>query len=274
MRLIVDADPLVYGCGFAAQGEPEHHALNLVKQQLIKYQKFFGSDDMSVHLSGSQGDLLRKQIHPDYKINRAKKPKPDHYQAIRDYLERHWNAQISTELEADDEVCLEANMYKDYSIWNQDEEAIEKDQMYPSCVIISIDKDLDQAPGWHFKPRRNPKEPIYYYVEPYTAMMWWGSQMIMGDSGDDIVGIPDVGKVKARDFMLELPVDVDFSDIREHTMNVYLDHGLTPEDWLETEDLVTMVQDNQSYANLLRSRNKAANRESGVAGSEVQDPEV
>lgn len=269
MRLIVDCDPLVYGMGFAAQGEPYVHALNLVKIQLQRYMEFFGSKDISAHLTGSREDQWRPQLYPSYKADRLTAQKPEHYDAIRDYLVTHWNAQVSDGIEADDAVCLEAYEYKQYSLGHIDEECEEFDQIAPTCVMVSVDKDLDQCPGWHFKPGTisRPKD-WYYYINRETAALWWGCQMLMGDPGDDIVGIPNIGKAKAKRFMLELPTDqYDYDSISAHVLNVYKDYHLDEADFVKTKELVSMIQDKDDYDRLLRSIEEAANSQPVLAGA-------
>ena len=276
MRLIVDCDPLVYGMGFAAQGEPEHHAFNLVKGQLTKYMERFGSDDISCHLTGSRSSQWRPQLYPDYKASRLDKPKPEHYDAIRRYLIRHWNAKVSDGIEADDAVCLEAYTYKGYSMRNHMPEQEERDEMLPQCVIISIDKDLDQCPGWHFKPgtTRYPKD-WYYYVDRTTAALWWGTQMLMGDDGDDIQGIPGIGPAKARDMMLKIdPECYDMASIAAEVSANYHERGLELDDYIKTEVLVSMIQDDKDYADVRERMEESINSEPSVAGEEVQDTSV
>lgn len=276
MRLIVDADPLVYGMGFAANDEPAHHALNLVKMQLQKYMERFGTDDISVHLTGSRDAQWRPLLYPDYKASRLTAPKPEHYQAIREYLIRHWNAKVSEGIEADDAVCLEAYKYKGYSMRNWCPDAADYDMMAPQCVMISVDKDLDQCPGWRFKPgTENRPKDWFYYVDYETAALWWGCQMLMGDDGDDIKGIPGIGPAKAKKMMLALePDQYNVLDIRAHTLSLYRAQGLTEGDWIKTWELVSMIQDDNDYADMCERATQAINSESGVAGQEIQDTSV
>lgn len=248
MKLIVDADPLVYGMGFAAEGEPMPNALNLVKTQLNKYKDEFGSDHLEVYLSGSRKDLIRTRQYPDYKTSRESKPKPEHYQAIRDYLVDVWGAKVQSDIEADDAVCIDAFGEKGYSLWDYDEDRAELDEIHPQCIIISIDKDLDQCPGWHYKPNKE----IFYYIDRDTAGLWWACQMLMGDAGDDIEGIPGIGPAKAKKLLLPIADWASIDDLEVHTAVCYHDYQLTEEDLLRTRDLVTMIQDEKSYGDLLR----------------------
>ena len=47
--------------------------------------------------------------------------------------------------------------------------------------------------GWHY----NPKKDSLYHIDHLTGMKWFFTQMLTGDSVDNIQGIKGIGKVKA-----------------------------------------------------------------------------
>jgi 5'-3' exonuclease len=110
-----------------------------------------------------------------YKGNRVDKPKPKHLAFLRSYLVKEWGASISEGEEADDTIAIEATKLGD------------------NCVIVSLDKDLDQIVGWHY----NFVKRLGYYITPEEALVKLYTQMITGDAADNIKGLFRVGPVKA-----------------------------------------------------------------------------
>lgn len=110
-------------------------------------------------------------------------------------------------------------------------------------VICSIDKDLKQIPGVHFNYYRkrlldengDPQldENGYRKVGPCVGLsvvsieeanyFFW-SQMLMGDSGDKITGIPRIGKVKAQKIL----ADHNPKDYENVVFATYLDFYKQP----------------------------------------------
>ncbi len=62
-----------------------------------------------------------------------------------------------------------------------------------NCVIVSLDKDLDQIVGWHY----NFVKHLGYYIKPEEALVKLYTQMLTGDAADNIKGLFRVGPVKA-----------------------------------------------------------------------------
>ena len=61
-------------------------------------------------------------------------------------------------------------------------------------IGVSLDKDLMTCPGWFWNPE---KMDFPRLVSVETADYCFHKQWLMGDSTDNIPGIPKVGKVKA-----------------------------------------------------------------------------
>ena len=58
-----------------------------------------------------------------------------------------------------------------------------------SCVIVTTDKDLDTIPGWHF----NWVKKDLYYVKEADSYRAFYSQLLTGDDTDNIPGLEGVG---------------------------------------------------------------------------------
>jgi predicted methyltransferase len=68
-------------------------------------------------------------------------------------------------------------------------------------IVISVDKDLDCIEGKHYNPR---KDLVYTVNEDDANYNYW-KQIIMGDSTDNIPGVPGIGPKKAEKLLLEDP---------------------------------------------------------------------
>ena len=73
----------------------------------------------------------------------------------------------------------------------------------PGTIICSIDKDLDQIPGWHY----NFVDEKRYWIGEYDGLHNFYKQLICGDTTDNIVGIPGKGSALSSKvlFYYELP---------------------------------------------------------------------
>lgn len=79
-------------------------------------------------------------------------------------------------LEADDIVALGTTVFKDY-------------------IICSPDKDLNTLPGPHF----DYKKTEFGEITPVQADWFFHYQMLIGDSSDNVAGLPGVGEKKAKE---------------------------------------------------------------------------
>lgn len=120
---------------------------------------------------------FRYVTNADYKANRPKES-PHWWKAIKEYLLVHWFATEVNNIEVDDAVNITR-------------------LQLPNSFICAIDKDLLSLEGTHYNWRKNEwvtvsKEEAYY--------KFW-SDMIIGQSGDNIKGIPGKGEVAAKAIM-------------------------------------------------------------------------
>lgn len=148
-----------------------------------------GADEFSIFLSGDNN--FRYEIYPEYKANRTA-PKPRHLKAVKQHLIEKYNAQVSDGCEADDLLgiaqCSSEN-----------------------TIICSIDKDLRMIPGWHYsfeisgrsggKAWTRPMEKVY--VEPFDGLRRFYTQLLTGDSTDNVKGAAGIGKVKAERILFD-----------------------------------------------------------------------
>ena len=129
---LIDADTVVWRVGFTTEEDPFWVARARCDVMLDKILLDTGVRSYDLWLSDSAQNNFRYSVYPLYKANRIGKPKPKHYEALKEYLIREWDAKFSVDMEADDYLGI-----------FQDEENY-------TTVICSIDKDLQQIGGLHY----------------------------------------------------------------------------------------------------------------------------
>lgn len=189
MLVLVDSDTLCYASAAMAEEENAGLACSNVKNGLESLLRKLEPSSYELWITG-EGNF-RFQIYPEYKANRLKVPRPKYLPECREYLVNVHGAKVSEGCEADDMLGI---------IQTQQNEAGNE------CMISSIDKDLLMIPGWHYIPEISRKGVIVKeaqrrYVSPFEAAQFFYTQLITGDSTDNIKGIHGVGKVGARELL-------------------------------------------------------------------------
>lgn len=174
--VLIDADILTYRIGFASQDVPEGIVKARVDTTVELIQASTETEKYRCFLTSTDHSNYRYTLYPGYKANR-KQPKPNHYDLIRQHLQDKHKAEIVYNMEADD--ALGINQQKD-------------------TVIASIDKDLNQIPGWHY----NFVNDNLYQVTPLGGLRFFYKQLLTGDKTDNISGIPRIG-TKTADHLLQ-----------------------------------------------------------------------
>jgi 5'-3' exonuclease len=139
------------------------HCLQVLKHMIQKALDEVPHNRHSILLT--KGENFRHElasIQP-YKAGRA--PKPFWHKEMFEYQQDVWNGIMIPNLEADDMIGLLHN---------------------ESTVCCGIDKDLLTVPGLHY----NYKKQEYLEVTPEMADRYFYTQMLEGDSSDNIQGLP------------------------------------------------------------------------------------
>ena len=225
MKALIDGDPLRYSIGFSGESTehvvvdmetdkevcsfPNKRALNKwlkendkpsyavearktlaplefvlgrCKTKLTEILRETRADDYEIFLSG--GTNFREELVDYYKANRDPNHKPVYFLDIEKYLLRNWNTTVVEGIEADDAVGLSQT---------------------DSTIICSIDKDLDGVPGWHYWTDKGP-----YMVTEEDALWFFYKQLLMGDTTDNIRGVPWIGKAKAEKAIRDCNSEADY----------------------------------------------------------------
>ena len=181
----------ITGARFYSRIEPEDdahafHTMNIQIRAALKRirEKFDCEVAYAVFLTGAGNFREQVATIQPYKGNR-KAAKPVLYDKLRDFLVDNHDAIVVTGQEADDEVAIRQTMAQ---------EGVELDRDNPQSVIVTIDKDLLQVPGWHYNPQRDG----FKFVTPEFGALHFYRQILTGDAVDNIPGIKGMGPKKAE----------------------------------------------------------------------------
>ena len=182
MKLLCDADFIVYKCCAAAESEIDFgddvilvtstfkDAYSCVKRELNKISNKFGDfDEMILFFSDSKN--FRKDIQKDYKGHRNRK-KPCGYRRVINKLSEEYSVIKMPTLEADDSMGI-------YATKNT------------GNIIVSPDKDMKQIPGmlWNFDES--------FTITKEEGARWHLIQSLAGDNTDGYAGVPGIGVKRA-----------------------------------------------------------------------------
>jgi len=178
--------------------EPIEHCLSSVKRMLANVQKKAKATTRSILLTGDGNFRETVATLQPYKGNRSNTAKPYWYDDIIAYLVDVQGAEVIEGEEADDQLSIRA--------------------MAHGHTIATIDKDLDNTPGWHY----NWNHDRLYYVEPLDADRNFYKQLFTGDSTDNIPGLYRTTGVRAKKAWKDA-ID-EMTDVRrmyDHVLDVY-----------------------------------------------------
>ena len=194
MKALIDLDILCYELGGAFEDndgktidDPEDPAvMQRVNGKIESILRRVGADSWNGFLTDSASNFRLKvaTLRP-YKGHR-KSEKPIFHSAIRDGLMKYPNVSMSEGQEADD----------DLGIYQAQNGTLPPDEC--ETIICSRDKDLRMIPGWHFGWKMgNQKEYGPVYISELDGYKNFYSQMLTGDTSDNIPGLYGVGPKSA-----------------------------------------------------------------------------
>ena len=181
MKLLIDADYVVYKCCASAESEIDwgddvilvtskfSDALACVKREITKIERGFLFPEVILFFSDSTN--FRKTIQPAYKGHRNRK-KPCGYRRVINQLKTEYEVIVMPTLEADDALGIYATQH-------------------PGNVICSPDKDMRQIPGQLFDMSDLST------VSEEDGAKWHLIQTLAGDQTDGYAGVPGIGIKRA-----------------------------------------------------------------------------
>lgn len=201
MKALIDGDVLLYECSAVAEMEDEIKVFDFVKEVFdTKVRDIVAAveaDSYTLYVTGKGNFRFDIAVTKPYKGNR-KAEKPWHYDNLRAYVLALPEAVLVEGMEADDAM----------SIAQTDD-----------TVICTRDKDLRMVEGWHYGWQTGMQAGFQLQqVDGFgtltlsdgkskkirgTGMMFFYSQLLTGDTVDNILGLKGCGPVKAYDLLHE-----------------------------------------------------------------------
>ena len=187
MTSLIDADSLVYILGY---NHREHQDIPFMYKSIDDFVRTILTMTQADEYLGtfSAKSCFRHEVYKyaPYKGNRP--PKAEWLlfwePIIKKYLIEEWGFIVPDDLEADDVVCALAEVFKG------------------DCCICSPDKDMKQIEGIHFDYSKSIMTPISIDADAAYYNLW--VQVLRGDGGDNIAGVPGLGEVKAAKIFVDI----------------------------------------------------------------------
>ena len=196
MLALVDSDTPVVAAALSAQDKELWVATSRLDKSIDKILSASGCTSYKLFVSG--GNNFRKEIDHLYKANRPTEPIKWRKECHEHLIEK-WGAIETDGYEADDAVGCE--------------------QRYDgSTIICGIDKDLLMIAGKHYqwpivRGGHVVREEAFIEVDPDDGMKTFFSQVLTGDTTDNIFGIKGVGSVKAEKLLAEAKTEEEMYEI-------------------------------------------------------------
>lgn len=198
MKALIDADILLYEVGSYTNDEGHPLSWPLCKSRadakIIKITESAGCDDYHLYLTGENNFRIQEGTIRPYKGHRVS-PKPPNHGNLKKYFKESNNFKgkvtVADLYEADD--ALSINQFYGYI------QAMDLEYHPLSTVLCSRDKDLNMVPGYHYSwGSGKQKEKEVWFITEDEGNKWFFTQLLTGDSTDNIPGLYRVGAVAAK----------------------------------------------------------------------------
>lgn len=195
MLALIDGDFVCYRAAASceptktkSEREPERIAIYRAIDTLERILRDLAPEEYRLFIGGVGN--FRDDLYPAYKAHRRTVPRPEHLDAVREFLVREWNAEIVSGYETDDAIAMSHT---------------------GDTIICSNDKDFQQLVGKIY----NPTKSSIQVVTPTTASFAFYSQMLIGDTSDNVRGVDGIGPVKSRNALWGLTPLEMYHAVRE-----------------------------------------------------------
>lgn len=213
-------------------------AIQHIKDHYDWLMHHLGADRMTVCLSPDSGANFRKALYPPYKGDRDGE-RPALLDMVKAWLMDNYKVELWDELEADDVLGI-------LSTAPQDEE---------QRIIVSIDKDLEQIPGYLFNPGKYERG-VVHVTEKEADMKFYG-QWLTGDATDCYPGIPGIGPKKAEKLLeaalaehAKLGPEVDWREFVENVIIAQYGRYQLTYDYAVTQARLARILRHEDYDEL------------------------
>ena len=151
-------------------------ALMVTKNTILAIRDKLSPSGMSVYLSGKNNFRKEVGVTKPYKGSREFMAKPKYFREVREYLIKEWGAEVIDGIEPDDKI------------------GIESQRLGEGSIRCTIDKDMDQLPGWTYDWVGDSVRRVTRREADFNLY----AQVLSGDPVDDVPGLPGIGKKTAQ----------------------------------------------------------------------------
>lgn len=214
MKALIDADILCYSFGSLTddEGHPLRKDLimNHLNSKIKEIKERSGSDEYLLFLSGDNNFRKKEGTIKPYKGTRPSE-KPHAFPYVKEFLAsgKVHPVQICDGYEADDglgiaqfsEISKQVLLCRaQRNDWDTRSDYVETLKQNPGTCICSNDKDMLMIPGYHYSWSVSDriKEKETHWVDEEEADYNFFSQLLTGDSTDNIPGLYGIGPTKAK----------------------------------------------------------------------------
>lgn len=249
--LAVDGDTLAYRTAAVCETHFEGACEAILDSALKRISTLSGVSLMRIYLSGENNFRYSVGVTKPYKGNRATMVHPQFLGHCKNYLETKYKAIRVHGYEADDGIAT--------------------DMVVNGAIHCGVDKDILQIPGDHFNYVKADEDisKAWISIDEEDATVLLYRQILMGDTSDNVPGLPGVGEKKAESFVTNA-VDAKDQAIAAYRMVVPAKlPGVDPMVYFEEQqNLIKMV------TNVPLSFDNTIFIEPNTDGFEAQDLEV
>jgi len=218
IKTFIDGDSIAYASAYCEHPSQMEQAFDNYIKDIVdatkceSYQGFVEDPDI-------RGNFRKwVAVTRPYKGNR-RSAKPPWLREAKLLAKTRYNFQFVRHAESEDAASICAH---EYGLSN--------------CYIAAIDKDLHQVPATFY----DYKKKEWLVVDQLTADWNLWKQVLMGDSVDNIPGIPGCGPKKADDILTSRTMGFDGNC--NATARAYKDAGFNYQYWLEQCRLIFILR--------------------------------
>lgn len=221
---VLDGDILVHRAAWWADNE----GIDMLESRLHHDIDLWtaGHSSCVVAFSCNRKDNYRRDYFPLYKINRSGRPEPESLEYAFEIVEDRCTTIRRPRIEADDILGMMAS-----------------DGL---ATAVSIDKDLQACPGWHWHPEY---QDCPSFVDEEQADLNLYKQWISGDLTDNIFGVWNWGPKKAEKLLKDTPreewdsvvMDLFRENPRPDHKRIDIIETMTPEEYAVSQAICVRI---------------------------------
>lgn len=206
---LIDGDMQLYAAAYHAQDNTFEDGVAHLRRRHAEVMEMTGATSARTYMTGPGNYRFDVAVTAPYKGNRADRVKPDWFDDLREYMLEEAGAIECLGNEADDALATTQHLYNSLAPLADIRDAYTTTE---HTIICTGDKDLNAVAGWHY----NIHTGRTFWADPFGAirliekksgkkldgegLLFFFSQLLTGDSTDNIPGAPAPTAELAKEF--------------------------------------------------------------------------